>query len=73
MIESSNVYCKESAFWKDFYKAVIEDMGVVKDFYNMLMQHDISKRDWMKFPETELRKDIIEASLHPIIYFVESR
>jgi hypothetical protein len=46
-------------------------MGVIKGFFNTLMERDVSARDWMKFPETELRKDIIQASLHPIIYFMD--
>jgi len=71
IIESSNKYCKNDSFWSDFYTNVVDDMGVIKGFYNFLMERDVSQREWMKIPQTEIRKDIIGTSLHPIVYFME--
>jgi hypothetical protein len=72
LIESRNEYCKKAAFWKDFYNNVLNNKGVIKGFFDVLMERDISDRDWMQFPKTELRDDIIQASLHPIIYFMDN-
>jgi len=72
LIECSNKLCKDGVFWKDFYKSVVEDIGVIKGFYNFLKARDVSNVSWMKFPDTEFRNDIIQASLHPLIFFMDS-
>ena len=71
MIECSDKYCLNFEFWIDFYKNVVEDQGIIKGFFNTLMERDVSNRDWMSFPQTELRSEMIKASLHPIIYFLD--
>ena len=50
---------------------MVEDQGIIKGFFNTLMERDVSNRDWMSFPQTELRSEMIKASLHPIIYFLD--
>jgi hypothetical protein len=70
-IKCSDEWCKNKPFWSDFYKTVVNDMGVIKGFYNFLMERDVSERDWMSFPHTELRDDLIKASQHPIYEFFE--
>jgi len=71
MIECANDYCKKTEFWNAFYKNNVNDEGVIKGFFNHLMNMDISKRDWLKFPQTEFRNDIIKVSIHPIIYWFD--
>jgi putative DNA primase/helicase len=71
LIESSNEYCKDTVFWKDFYKNVMGNENVLYGFYKTLMNRDTSERDWMLMPDTELRNDIIQASQHPIVFFVD--
>jgi hypothetical protein len=70
-IECSDDYCKKADFWKQFYKKNVNDIGVIKGFYNHLMSLDVSERDWMNFPDTEFRKDIISVSIHPIIFWFD--
>ena len=36
-----------------------------------MKNRDISKVNWQNFPTTELRDDIIGASLHPMIYWMD--
>ena len=66
----SNILCKDNTFWKDFYKK-LENKKSIKGFFDHLMNRDISSVNWMAFPITELRSEIIECSLHPIIYFMD--
>jgi hypothetical protein len=40
-------------------------------FFKFLMGRDTSTRDWMQMPETELRKDIIGASQHQMVFFID--
>jgi len=70
--ECSNKYCGKvnKPFWEDFHKK-LENRKSVKGFFDYLKNRDISKVNWMDFPQTELRSDIIEASLHPIIYWMD--
>jgi len=71
MIECANDYCKKTEFWTAFYKNNVNDEGVIKGFFNHLMNMDISNRDWLKFPQTEFRNDIIKVSIHPIIFWFD--
>jgi hypothetical protein len=71
VIECSNEKCKDSEYWKDYYETVVEDMGVIKGFFNFLKERDISNVDWMAFPKTELRKELIGASLHPVVFWFD--
>ena len=71
LIESSNEYCKDTVFWKDFYKNVMDNENVLYGFYKALMNRNTTERDWMLMPDTELRNDIIQASQHPIVFFVD--
>ena len=71
LIECSNEYCKKSDFWKEFYTTTVNNKAVLRAFYDFLNTRDHSGRDWMVFPNTELRNDIIQASLHPIIFFMD--
>lgn len=71
LIECDNKYCKDAGFWKKYYEEVVNNIGVIKGFFNLLKDRDISQVDWMDFPKTELRKDIIQASLHPIIFWFD--
>jgi hypothetical protein len=66
----SNILCKDAVFWKGFYKK-LENRKSIKGFFDYLKARDISNVNWMDFPQTELRSDIIESSLHPIIYWVD--
>ena len=36
------------------------------------MERHTSTRYPVKFPETEMRPDMIQASLHPIVYFIDN-
>ena len=67
IFECSNRYCKDTAFWKEFYTAVVGDCRVIKGFYNVLMDRNVADRDWMAFPKTELRNDLMNVAMHPII------
>ena len=71
LIECANDYCKEAKFWNSFYNEVVDDNGMLKGFFNYLMERDVSQVDWMKFPETELREDIIQVSTHPMVYWFD--
>ena len=71
LIESCNDYCLKGGFWNDYYKNVVNNPGKIKAFYNMLMARDISKVDWMQFPDTEFKKDIVKVSLHPIVFWFD--
>ena len=71
LIECANDYCKKAKFWNRFYDQVIDDNGIIKGFFNCLMERDVSQVDWMKFPETELREDIIQVSTHPMVYWFD--
>ena len=35
------------------------------------MARDISQVDWMDFPETEFKKDIVKVSLHPVVFWFD--
>lgn len=70
-IECSNEWCKNAEFWDGYYKTVVNDMGNIKAFYEFLMDRDVSRRNWMEFPKTELRQDLIKVSQHPIYEFFE--
>jgi len=71
LIESCNDYCLKSDFWNDYYKNVVNNSGKIKAFYNILMDRDISNVDWMKFPNTEFKRDIIRVSVHPIVFWFD--
>jgi hypothetical protein len=71
LIESCNDYCLKSDFWNNYYKNVVNNPGKIKAFYNMLMARDISQVDWMKFPDTEFKKDIVKVSLHPVVFWFD--
>lgn len=71
LIECANDYCKKAKFWNSFYNEVVDDNGMLKGFFNYLMERDVSQVDWMKFPETELREDIIQVSTHPMVYWFD--
>lgn len=71
IIECSSELCKISEFWNDFYDQVVNDEGVIRGFYDALMDRDISGRDWMKLPETELRQEVIDVSTHPIVFWFD--
>jgi hypothetical protein len=71
LIESSNEHCKDSAFWSKFHKNVMDNEMKIHAFYKFLMGRDTSQRDWMKMPETELRKDLIGASQHPMVFWLD--
>jgi len=71
LIESSNVHCKDTAFWCNFNTNVFNREMKLFAFYKFLMGRDTSTRDWMKMPETELRKDIIGASQHPMVFWLD--
>jgi hypothetical protein len=57
-------------FWHDFH-IKLKNRKSVKGFFDYLKSKDISKVNWQDFPTTELRSDIIEASLHPMIYWMD--
>ena len=40
-------------------------------FFNFLKTRDISNVNWMNFPDTELRSEIIGASLHPLVQWMD--
>ena len=71
LMECSNEKCKDSEYWKTYYETVVEDMGVIRGFYNFLKDRDISNVNWMDFPKTELRKELIGASLHPVVFWFD--
>ena len=71
LIESSNELCKQKNFWDDFYKNVINNDTKLKAFYQLLKNRDISQVNYEAFPKTELRDEIIGASLHPIIFWMD--
>ena len=71
LIESSNEHCKDSAFWANFHKDVMNREMKIYAFYKFLMGRETSLRDWMQMPETELRKDIIGASQHPMVFWID--
>lgn len=72
LIESDNKFCKDAVFWKKFYTEVVHDKAIIKGFFELLRTRDITKVDWMKFPKTSLREEIIKASLHPIIFWLDN-
>lgn len=71
IIECSSELCKISEFWNSFYDEVVDDEGVIRGFYDALMMRDISGRNWMKLPETELRQEVIDVSTHPIVFWFD--
>ncbi len=71
IIECSSELCKKSEFWNIFYDQVVNDEGVIRGFYDYLMGRDISGRNWMKLPETELRQEVIDVSTHPIVFWFD--
>jgi putative DNA primase/helicase len=71
LIESCNDYCLKSDFWNDYYKNVVNNSGKIKTFYYILMVRDISGVDWMNFPDTEFKKDILRVSVHPIVFWFD--
>ncbi len=71
IIECSSELCKLSEFWNDFYNEVVNDEGVIRGFYDALMMRDISGRNWMKLPDTELRQEVIDVSTHPIVFWFD--
>jgi hypothetical protein len=71
LIECANDYCKNAQFWIDYYDNVVDDNGKIKGFFNYLMERDISGVNWMKFPETELRDEIIQVSTHPMVFWYD--
>ena len=71
IIECSSELCKISEFWNSFYDEVVNDEGVLRGFYDAIMMRDISGRNWMKLPETELRQEVIDVSTHPIVFWFD--
>lgn len=71
IVECSSELCKKSEFWNSFYDEVVNDEGVIRGFYDALMGRDISGRNWMKLPDTELRQEVIDVSTHPIVFWFD--
>jgi len=71
LIECANDYCKKAKFWNDYYANVVNDNGKIKGFFNYLMARDVEGVDWMQFPETELRNDIVQVSTHPMVFWFD--
>jgi len=71
LLEASNEYCKDNAFWQNFYTNNVQNMDKIKAFYSFLKQRDLTGVNWMAFPKTDLRNDIIQATLHPIVYWFD--
>lgn len=70
-VEADNKWCKLSSHWIPFYEEVIGDQGVLRGFYDLLMKRDISARDWSAIPQTEIRQEMIEATVHPIVFWFD--
>lgn len=70
LIEPSNKYVGNHAHWDDFYENVVENPAVIRGFYNYLVNLDISKRVFNDMPKTKLRDEIIQASQHPLYYWM---
>jgi phage/plasmid-associated DNA primase len=70
-IEADNKWCKDSGHWVPFYEEVIGDDGVLRGFYDLLMKRDLSARDWSAIPQTEIRQEMIEATVHPIVFWFD--
>ena len=71
LIECSNLHCKDGAFWDKFYEKLNKDKGMTLAFYQLLNTRDLSNVKWMQFPETELRKDMIATSAHPMVFWMD--
>ncbi len=69
LIECANDHCKQAKFWNAYYENVVGDDGKIKGFFNYLMERDVEGVNWMQFPETQLREDLIQVSTHPMVFW----
>jgi len=72
LIESSNKYCKNYEFWTNYYTNVVNNPSKINGFYHFLKERNIAGVNWMEFPKTELRTDVIQATLHPMVYWFDT-
>jgi putative DNA primase/helicase len=61
LIESSDVLCNDTPFWDQFYEKLTLEYGggMLLAFYLHLKNRDLTKVNWMDFPDTQLRRDVI--------------
>jgi putative DNA primase/helicase len=60
LIESSDVLCNDTPFWDQFYEKFRGDGGgMLLAFYLHLKNRDLTNVNWMDFPDTQLRRDVI--------------
>jgi len=64
------IHTEDGGFWPEL-NIKLKNRKCIKGFFDYLKNRDISKVNWQNFPQTELRSEIIEASLHSTVYFMD--
>jgi energy-coupling factor transporter ATP-binding protein EcfA2 len=71
IVKSSDELCKNPDYWNDLYKNHVNNDAVIRGFFDYLKERDITQRVWTQLPQTEMRNDLLELSIHPMLVWFD--